>query len=148
MIVVIGILAALVLNTISGVQERARVAAANSELRSLSKQTEAYNVEEGVYPQDSTEWKLVFERSNLYEATRDSTKKSFVICWSATGYGIAAWRPVQPISNGKNLYVVNSSTGLTAAAWSNTTPGTYTDNKACALALPDYTNTSWSYNLP
>ncbi|MDX1765579.1 MAG: type II secretion system protein [Candidatus Saccharimonadales bacterium] len=53
-IVVIGILAALVLNTFSGIQERARDTERRTDINSLSTQLEVYYADNGGYPDGST----------------------------------------------------------------------------------------------
>lgn len=49
-IVVIGILAALVISTFSGVQARARDADRSSDVNALKKALEAYKIDNGTYP--------------------------------------------------------------------------------------------------
>jgi len=53
-IVVIGILAALVLNTFQGVQARARDAQRRTDINSIATQLEAYHADFGHYPSGST----------------------------------------------------------------------------------------------
>lgn len=53
-IVVIGILAALVLNTFSGIQERARDTERRTDINSLATQLEVYYADNGGYPDGAT----------------------------------------------------------------------------------------------
>lgn len=58
-IVVIGILAALVLNTFSGIQERARDTERRTDINSLATQLEVYYADNGGYPDNATAGFLV-----------------------------------------------------------------------------------------
>lgn len=64
-IVVIGILAALVLNTFQGVQKRARDTQRQNAINSMSTQLEAYYTDHGSYPTEADVASVTWVKGNL-----------------------------------------------------------------------------------
>lgn len=103
-IVVIGILAALVLNTFQGVQKRARDTQRQNAVNSMSTQLEAYYTDHGSYPSaadlandtwiqnnlkgfDLKATKAPGKSTNSYQATTASNKDEFGYVTTPTGAG-------------------------------------------------------------
>ena len=147
-IVVIGILAAITIVAFNGVQQRAKVSTAQSELSNLAKATQIYQIDQGRYP-NTIEWADVFKAANMYENTRDSTKKTFMICRNATDYAIVAGTPLLKEQSGAPHYYVSSLTsGIAVFNWDAAVTGTYTIDRGCKqTALPNVTQVNWSNGI-
>lgn len=147
-IVVIGILASITVVAFNGIQERAKVSIAQSELSNLSKATQIYFIDNGRYP-NTIEWAEVFKAANMYENTRDSTKKTFMICRNATDYAIVAATPILKEQSGAPHYYISSLTsGISVFNWNTATTGTFTIDRGCKqTALPNVTQVNWSNGI-
>jgi prepilin-type N-terminal cleavage/methylation domain-containing protein len=105
-IVVIGILAAITIVAYNGVQNRARTSAAESAANTVVKKAEAYNADEGSYPDASTDLTgaadsetyalsgITFSGSDLAAAPSDPNTVDFSVCpttGTQTGVEIGYW---------------------------------------------------------
>lgn len=84
-IVVIGILAAITIVAYNGIQERARVATAQSDLTNISKKIELYQAEKGTYPPNLAELRTI----GIKPSTTGTGAGSIALaCGNANGYVI------------------------------------------------------------
>ena len=142
-IVVIAILASITLVSYSGIQQRAKVASVKSELRNMGQSMQIIAVEKDI---EQSDWTEVLKQTGLYDATRVSTEKSFVLCWSGRDFAILAMRPLidssQTIATGTNVLVFSKGSS-TDISWNNSATGSQTQIKACNQVLPGSTS-QWS----
>ena len=121
-IVVIGILAALVLNSFNGIQTRAAITDVRNDLSNMGKQVEIYNAENGVYPTSDAGVKTVLQKANLWDATRSITNKQYMFCANNTEYSVIAFHtPRVPAYNTANATVYYWATGKGLGSYTNTT---------------------------
>lgn len=140
-IVVIGILAAIVIVAFNGIQDRARVTSAKSDLGSLGKLVSIKSTDDGYYPILGATYKQIIIDSKV-----PISGLSFGICASTEGYAIADYRKGS-IANGETLYYVHSSNGVTSLAYNASTTGTTILERICRQIYPTYTNAWWYGNL-
>ncbi len=95
-IVVIGILAALVITTFTGIQQKARDTERTTDVKAIHGQVEAYYAQNGVYPtlanlNDST-WRGTNMKGLDQEALKDPKGSGYTLAGSASAsqYGYAA----------------------------------------------------------
>lgn len=131
-IVVIAILAAITIVAFNGIQDRARLSAAQAELANLAKQAQIYSVDAGAYPNSAAAWKTVFQKANVYDSL-DGTNKNFAVCSNATSFAIVAEQPLKlPGATGDIYYFVSSGGGgVKTGNWDSTITGTYYVTKTC-----------------
>lgn len=144
-IVVIAILAAISIVAYNGIQERARVSTAKSDLSSLGKQVGIFMVDDGAPPDTSLEWGTILKAANLFNGTRDSTVKRFIFCTDATSYAVVQGVPLNYSVNGQPFYFIKNG-ALGQANWDSSITGTYGTDRACKqpAVLPTYTGSSYS----
>lgn len=148
-IVIIAILAAITIVAYNGIKDRAQVSVAKSDLSALGKQTELFKIDNGdSYPTLASQWKTVFQNANLYNITRVSTEKSFVICYRADAYAIVAVVPITNRTNGAPNYYVGPG-GLSTFNWDTSVTGTFDSDRLCKQTpVAASYSSAWSYNLP
>ena len=105
-IVVIGILAMLVLNTFNGIQQKARDTERQTGATSVAKQLEAYFAEKGGYPQWSQMGTTVASATGLLKGTADNAysapgRSSFD--WANSAAGSKDAYGYQPYSTAKGV---------------------------------------------
>lgn len=136
-IVVIGILAAITVVAFNGVQDRARVAAQQSDLTAGAKAIRLEMVASGNTVPLNTELRVGLDKTN----TRP-TGNGYVVCKSATAFAIIA-NPTAT-SSGAIVQYYRSDTGLSSMVYDIAAPGTYSHQKYCVQAMADYTYSNWS----
>lgn len=149
-IVVIGILAAITIVSFSGVQKRAKIATAKSDLSSLSKQLAIYQIDKGTYPVTGAEWTKIFKSANLFEATRTATSKQFGICSSPSAFALIVTAPVSSgVANGTEFFYITADSGPSSLLFDASITGTYQLDRLCDQpeALPSPTYRTWSHSL-
>lgn len=161
-IVVIGILAAITIVSYNGVQRRARIATAQTDLVNLAKRLELFKVDNGAYPSvvvsptySMDDMAAVLKDAKLYVDTRGlaARKKSFIYCVDSTfnNYIIAALEPVYldiGVPLGQPLYY-RSSAFDGPRMMTATDLGT-TGGNICKSISGDnnYTRGRWSFDTP
>lgn len=142
-IVVIAILVAITVVSYFSIQERARFAVVQTELRNVGQSMAIISLERDITEAD---WKTVLDNTGLYEPTRKSTEKSFIFCWSGSNFSILAMRPLvdssQAIPDGTEVWVYRRG-GVSSIAWRSAAVGSQTQTKACNQVLPD-SYSQWS----
>jgi type II secretion system protein G len=168
-IVVIGILAAITIVAYNGVQNRAKAASVQADLRSLNQQMELFRVQNDAYPTVATEIETVLRAARLYDTTRLSAadeaagkqpKKSFMFCnkKNTQNFAIISFAPISTflLSDGPNhvgepLYYISSQfTGTKTLQWN---PALNTGENLCVSVDPSYNVVGdraniWSYGAP
>lgn len=147
-VVVIAILAAITIVSYNGIQSRAKLSGAQSDLAASSKKIELYKVDKGIYPTSSepTVWKEL-----LTSATGDissTTGKTFILCRNNAGdkYALAAWAPVSPTTGGPIYYVSSVTHSVSTKAWSG--QGSFSTVAASVCNdLMDGVSHVWSHQL-
>lgn len=161
-IVVIGILAAITIISYNGIQLRARVASAQTDLHNLQNKLELFKVDTGLYPSVVTspaysmdDMAAVLKDSKLYTDTRGgaANKKSFIYCADSTytNYIIVALEPLYPVTGialGQGLYYVSSA--FSGARTMTSTDQPTTGGNICKSVSGDtnYTRGRWSFDTP
>ncbi|MEO7904513.1 MAG: prepilin-type N-terminal cleavage/methylation domain-containing protein [Candidatus Saccharimonadales bacterium] len=177
-IVVIGILATITVVAYKGVQQRANIAVAQSDLRAIAAQMELYKADNGTYPDKPVdgnyrEYEKILQKSNLYDKTRWSgetttrAKRGYAFCLRddvQSGYTIFAFEPIYtflratgPSYVGKPLYYVSegANQGSTPIQWDGAietaSPSGVVGKNMCKSIDPDYNPAQgvvWSYSIP
>lgn len=114
-IVVIGILAALVITTFTGIQQKARNTERNTDVKALHGQVEAYYAQKGYYPSLTDINDSSWRSSNMKGLDQEALKDP-----KGTGYTVAS----SAAANTYSYAVTNSSGGSCEA--DDTTCTTYT----------------------
>jgi len=145
-IVVIGILAAITIVAYNGIQQRARVSTAQSDMRNIH-QAMTIRINDG-QANDGTTWANALRDTKLYDATHGTYTKLFALCSNATDntISIVAWNPVQVLgvaTTGAGMPTFIKGT-LTTSTYNGANPGSLTLTKSCYGADPDYTAAFWS----
>ena len=157
-IVVIAVLAAIALVSYSGIQDRARISSAKSDLKSIGTAIQLYQAEESIYPRDRTELLNALSRqpaalevgiTNTGSFASDKPK-SFNYCFSSDGSSmwVVAWKPVTGAStgapDGKPVYYwSNGGLGETQYQFDGSQAG----SSLCKLASQNsYSSSVWSYS--
>ena len=149
-IVVIAILAAISIVSYNGIQQRAKVAIVQSNLKNLMSAAELYKIDSstGEYPRNAASFKTVLKQANLWDSSRvEST--AYMIC--STGADIAfvptpAMYGVEWVTGAK-MHYIRASEGLGALTYNTATTGSTGVQKVCTLlGLTDYF--VWSHGLP
>lgn len=157
-IVIIAILATVASVAYQGIQNRARVAVAKSDLKTLGTTLQLYQTEVGSYPRDSTELLAALERqpAALRLGVTDTgpissdAPKSFTYCHSADGSDmwIVAWKPVTGMPSGTPdgapvYYWHNGQQGEASYQFDGEQAG----SSLCKAASDGtYTTSTWSYS--
>ncbi len=102
-IVVIAILASISIVAYNGIQRRANVSAAYSDMKSLGQAFEIYRVDYGQYPTTNTEINAALAEANSTSLGHSSGSKSFVYCRHASQFTIVPWEPIT-VSQGEVTY--------------------------------------------
>ncbi|HEX7483635.1 MAG TPA: prepilin-type N-terminal cleavage/methylation domain-containing protein [Candidatus Saccharimonadales bacterium] len=145
-IVIIGILAGITIVAYNGIQQRARVSTAQTDMRNLhqSMTLRLINGESN----DGTTWVNALRDAKLYEATHGTYTKLFALCSNTTdnSISIVTWNPVQNLGVAGNGSVMPTFVkgSLTTSTYNSANPGTLTLTKSCYGADPDYTAAFWS----
>ena len=145
-IVVIAILAAITIVAYNGIQQRARVATAQSDMRNLHQamMSRLINGEAN----NGTTWVNAMKDVNLYDATHGTYTKLFALCSNTNDntISIVTWNPVQVLGVATTGAVMPTFTkgSLTTSTYNGANPGTLTLTKSCYGADPDYTAAFWS----
>lgn len=149
-VVVIAILAAITIVGYNGIQTRARVSTAQSDLVAIQKQFEMYKTtsETSTYPtsNENTLWKQLI---NNGAGVISTSQKNFVICRSASGtkYTVVAWSPITP-APGELMYFVGSATnGISSVVYPG--QGSYgaVSIAVCQAATQDSSGSGWAHLL-
>ena len=148
-IVVIGIIAAIVTLTFNGVQERARLTVARTEINSFDKSVQVFRVDFDRNPSQLNDFSTVLRDSGMYDSTR-TQDKSYAICANASGYAIVAWAPlVGTYKNGDTLYLVSKGSGQSLYTLTNSSLESNNQlDKICDQVYGDSTFDVWTYDVP
>lgn len=150
-IVVIAILAAISVVAYNGIQQRAKLSTALSELSNLSKTVSVFQVDQSSqpYPNDPSEWSLVFKKANMFDNTRSSTLKSFILCSTTTGdkFTIIAVRPLSLTDTNGQLFHYRDQSGFKTFIWDNSFTGTFSAERACKQTANGYEFALWAHDL-
>jgi prepilin-type N-terminal cleavage/methylation domain-containing protein len=148
-IVVIAILAAITVVAYNGIQQRARVTIAQSEMRSVGQSAQIFRVEYNRSPISFTDFSKVLRDAKVYDSTRTDAK-SYAICADVNGYAFVAWNPiVQGYKNGDTLYLY--SYGGTQQVYELTNSSLSSNNqldKICDQVYSTSTFDAWTYQVP
>lgn len=168
-VVVIAILAAIAIVSYNGITGRSRAAISKTDLRALAQQMELFIVENGAYPDSSTEpnypeFETVLKDANLYKITRRvqaglPPERVYLFCpyLSNSKFTIVAVRPNQKgndVDVGEKFYYTDSGGGIKEATyvWDNSITGQGLSGKnLCKSADPGYDASRggiWSFNVP
>jgi prepilin-type N-terminal cleavage/methylation domain-containing protein len=145
-IVVIAILAAITIVAYNGIQQRARMATAQTDMRNIHQamMTRIINGEAN----DGTTWVNAVTDAKLYDATHGTYTKLFAFCSNTTDntISIVAWNPIQNLGVAGNGSVMPAfiKGSLTTTTYNTSNPGTLTLTKSCYGADPNYTAAFWS----
>jgi Tfp pilus assembly protein PilE len=82
--VIIGILAAITIVAYNGIQQRARVASLQSDLKNAATTLEAANVTDGAYPADLSSAKLKASAGTIFQYSVDNNASPAAYCVTAT----------------------------------------------------------------
>lgn len=148
-IVIIGILAAITIVAFNGVQQRAKVTSAQSDLTSISKHTAIHQTLNDTYPTSHTAWRAILTSAGLPDVIGNATNKQFVICSTATESVVIATTPISNgTTSGQTYYFVKNGKPGTFAFDTSIT-GTYQLDRLCnqPAALPGASYRQWSNNL-
>ena len=147
-VVVIAILAAITIVAYNGVQNRAKLSIAQSDLAAIQKQFEVYKTtnETSTYPtySENAQWKQLI---NNAAGTISASQKNFVLCRSASGtkYAVVAWSPVTP-SAGELMYFVGSTTnGVSSVVYPGQGSHGAVSMAVCQAAIQDSTGSTWAH---
>lgn len=148
-IVIIGILAAISVAVYNGIQQRARVAIAQSEMRSVSQAAQTFKVENDRGPTSAADFSSILKKAGLYDATRTSAK-SYAICGDANGYAFVAWNPViTGYKNGDALYLYASGGSQQVYELTNSSLSSNNQlDKICDEVYSTSTLDIWTYDVP
>jgi len=148
-IVIIGILAAISVVVYNGIQQRARVTIAQSEMRSVSQAAQTFRVENDRGPTTAADFSNILKKAGLYDATRTSAK-SYAICGDANGYAFVAWNPViTGYKNGDALYLYASGSSQQVYELTNSSLSSNNQlDKICDEVYSTSTLDIWTYDVP
>ncbi|MFZ1242632.1 MAG: type II secretion system protein [Candidatus Saccharimonas sp.] len=149
-IVVIAILAAISIVSYNGIQQRAKVAIAQSNLKNLMNAAELFKIDSstGEYPRDAASFKAVLKRANLWDSSRVASS-AYMIC--STGADVAfvpnpAMYGVEWVTGAK-MHYIRAGEGLGVLIYNTAATGSMGIQKVCTLlGLTDYF--AWSHGLP
>lgn len=146
-IVVIGILAAISIVAYNGVQARAMVSTAKTDIRNIGGQISMSLVDSDTLSNATI--KSAYQAVGI-ELTATAPRR-FIHCYNPTTkeYAIVAMHPVirnSLVANGDKLYAY-ANDSMTEFTYNTTLPGTNVSTRVCAGALPSYTVGGWSHNL-
>lgn len=147
-IVVIAILAAITIVAFNGVQQRARVATAQSELASMAKKLEMHRIDNGSYP--STSEDAIWKDYVVQVTGQLSRDKNYIICRNPNGaqYAFIAWNPIVA-AVGEKFYFIDSKNGtVQTATWNGQGGFPFVSNAVCAsVGFPVNGSSRWSNEL-
>lgn len=148
-IVIISILAAISVVAYSGIQQRTRVAIAQSEMRSVAQAAQAFRVENDRGPTSAADFSTILKKAGLYDATRTNAK-SYAICGDANGYAFVAWNPViTGYKNGDALYLYSSGGSQQVYELTNSSLSSNNQlDKICDEVYSTSTLDIWTYDVP
>lgn len=148
-IVVIAILAALSVVAYNGVQQRARVSVAQTELRSVGQSAHIFRIEYNRSPLSAADFSEILKEAKVYDSTRTDAK-SYAICADVNGYAFVAWNPVvQGFKNGDTLYLY--SYGGAQQIYELTNSSLSSNNqldKICDQVYDTSTFDAWTFDIP
>lgn len=177
-IVVIAILATISVVAYNGIQDRANIAVAKSDLRSIAQRMELYKIDHGSYPVRASddsypEHEEILKSSGLYDVTRwtgdvDSrADRGYAFCLSSDlkdSYTVVAFEPMYgffrddgPSNVGQPLYYISQGGGLheTTIKWDSSieeaTNSGVVGKNLCKSVDPNYDpayGVVWSYSVP
>ena len=148
-IVLIGIIAVIVALTYNGIQDRARLTVARTEINSFDKSVQVFRVDFDRNPSQLNDFSAVMRDSGMFDSTR-THDKSYAICASTSGYAIVAWAPlVGTYKNGDTLYLVSKGSGQSLHTLSNSSLSSNNQlDKICDQVYGDSTFDVWTYDVP
>lgn len=164
-VVVIAILAAITVVSYNGIMNRAKVSAAQSDLRNLYNKMEIFKVNNGRYPRvavSSTPPHLDLEEvirgANLYGSTRFEGEKAFIFCGNpdSTKVAIVAshisevdpYISIESLANLKFFYIDASGTGEASILPSVAEESGSRGAAACMSIDSEMILHTWSFNVP
>lgn len=148
-VVVIGILAAILVVTYGGIQDRARLNVAQAEMRSFGQAAQLFRVQYKRSPISSTDFSDILKNAGIYDSTRTDAK-SYAICADTNGYAFVAWNPiVQAYKNGDTLYLYSNNTGQQIYELTNSSlSSTNQLDQLCRQVYDTSTYDAWTYDIP
>lgn len=148
-IVVIAILAALSVVAYNGIQQRARISVAQTELRSVGQSAQIFRVEYNRSPLSAADFSEILKAAKVYDSTRTDAK-SYAICADVNGYAFVAWNPVvEGFKNGDTLYLY--SYGGAQQIYELTNSSLSSNNqldKICDQVYDTSTFDAWTFDIP
>ena len=145
-IVVIGILAAITIVAYNGIQKRATVAAAKSDVRSLSLQAEAVKVDSGSYPNETTSLELetILKKANLWDGSR---KNEFIFCMVPDGskFAVVAWYVSRQLKMGEPI--IYGQDGASKETTTTVTNEATVGLSQCRSIDSGFNRVQWSQNI-
>ncbi|MDT4846993.1 type II secretion system protein G [compost metagenome] len=148
-IVIIGIIAAISVVAYNGIQQRARVAIAQSEMRSVAQAARTFRIENDRGPTSAADFSTILKKAGLYDSTRTAAK-SYAICGDANGYAFVAWNPVvSGYKNGDALYLYASGGSQQVYELTNSSLSSNNQlDKICDQVYGTSTLDIWTYDVP
>lgn len=147
-VVTIGILATIGVVAYNGIQDRARLQVARSEMHSFAKAAAVYKETTGTLPVSNAGFIEVLKDAGLYYSTR-SEVKNFAICASTIGYAFVAWNPIiDGIKRGSTLYLYQDAGGQNIHTLTNSSLESNLQlSKVCEQVYPEATYEVWTHEL-
>ena len=148
-VVVIGILAAIILVTYNGIQDRAKLNVAQADMRSVGPSAEVFKVQNRRSPTTAGDFSDILKNAGIYDSTRTDAK-SYAICADTMGYAFVAWNPiVQTYKNGDTLYLYSAGQGPQIYELTNSSlSSTNQLDKICDAVYSTSTYDAWTYQVP
>ena len=148
-VVTLGILAAIGVVAYNGIQERAKLQVARSEMQAFGKSATLFRQLTDAWPSSEEDFIYVLKESKLYEKTR-TEEKNFAICASQDGYAFVAWNPiVDGIKRGETLYLHRDANGQYVHTLTNSSLESNLQlSKVCDQVYEGTTYETWTHTLP
>ena len=148
-VVTIAILAAIGVMAYNGIQERAKLQVARSEMMAFAKSATIFQQMTGNSPVAQEDFVYILKESGLYEKTR-TEEKNFAICASTSGYAFVAWNPiVDGIKRGDTLYLYKDANGQNVHTLTNSSLESNLQlAKVCDQVYESSTYETWTHTLP
>lgn len=148
-IMVIGILAAIIVVTYLGVQDRARLNVAQADMRSVGQAAQLFRLQNKHNPISAADFSDVLKNAGVYDSTRTAAK-SYAICADASGYAFVAWNPIiNGYKNGDTVYLYSYGGGQQIYELTNSSlSSTNQLDQLCRQVYSTATFDAWSYDIP
>lgn len=147
-IVVVGILAAILVASHAGSQQRAALSVARADMQAFSWAAESFRVQNNTAPMTNGQFGEIMREAGLYESTR-TDEKSYAICAADSGYALVAWNPiVDGWHRGDTLYMFSSDAGQEVHTLTNSSLNSANQlSKICDQVHSVSTFDIWTYDV-